>query len=194
MKYFSFDDILYALLSSSLLGFIMGGVYGSLSTIISCTRKLLGVGVAAMRSPSLSDCRKASILQEGHSGSRNVYDFIFFACFGATHILLCYLTMDGVLRLYILVPSIITFIVSKNTVGAIFERLFICLYTVVYRISFTLLYLLTYPLRLICRGITLMLSPLYTRIVRITIKIKNNLLIRQKKRQIRLFFKSASKI
>ena len=194
MKYFSLFDVLRAILRSSLLGFIMGGIYNSLSTIIACTCKLFGVGVYAIRSSSLSDWHKAFKPQEWRSSSKNAYDFVFFACFGVMHIMLCYLSMDGVLRLYILIPSVITFFVSKNTVGAIFKKVIIGIYTLVYRILFFLLYVLTYPLRILGCAIITLFSPLLKRIIYIIHKTNKKLLMRKKERQIVSYFKSATKI
>ena len=194
MKYFSFFDIIRAILRSTLLGLIMGGIYASLSTIISCTCKLFGVGVAATRAPTISDCRMALTLRQRRSNSQNVYDFVFFACFGAIHILLCYLSMDGVLRLYVLIPSIITFIVSKNTIGAVFEKIIVRIYASLYRILFMLLFVVTYPLRLFACGIKILLLPLFIRIVLIINKTRINSLHRKNKRQIQRFFDSAAEI
>ena len=194
MKYFSFSDIIYALLCSSALGFIMGGIYNSLSALTGCVRKLLCVGIDAVRSPSISHCKSRSSLNKRQGASVNVYDFVFFLSFGAMHILLCYLTMDGVQRLYILIPSIITFIVSKNTVGAAFEKIIIWIYTPVYRILFILLFVITYPLRLIVCGMKILLTPLFKRIVLLINKTRINSLHRKNKRQIQRFFDSAAKI
>jgi hypothetical protein len=194
MKYFSFSDFAYALMCSSTLGLIMGGIYNSLSTIIASICKLLWVGIDALISPTISRPRAITESPVGRNAMANVYDFVFFLTFGAAHILLCYITMDGVQRIYIIIPSIITFIVSKNTLGALFEKIFIGIYTPVYRILFTLLYLLTYPLKLLYRGMKILLLPLFKRIALFIEKTRINTLLRKKKRQLRIFFNSATKI
>ena len=195
MRYFTLTDILRAILCSSFLGFIMGGIYKSLSTLIFCIYRLLTVIFAVFKSRSILSLREqASIKPHSTGGGKNAYDFVFFIVFGVSYILLCYIALDGVHRLYVLLPAILTFFVSKCTLGSIFEKAVFGLYALAYFITFNLLFVFSYPLRIVIRYLQRLLSVPAKRVIGWGSAVTNKKLIKKKQRQIKAFFKSASLI
>ena len=192
MRYFTFSEISRALICSSILGLLAGGIYNSLSTLFSCVYRLLSLGRAVIRSTSVSQCRVHASIDNEHSVlAMGVFDFIFFTVLGCAHILFCYLTMDGIFRFYILITSIIAFFVSKKIFGAIFEAVIVRIYTAIYCMSFAVVFVLTYPLRLIWRLTKRIFSAPIKRAEKVITTLIISRLIAKKQKQIFIFFKSA---
>ncbi len=193
MRYFALADVARAVLFSSLLGFLMGCVYNSLSTLISCTYRLITICFDVLRSHSIKQCVKHYPPENTAVSNvkRSIYDLLFFVGCGIEYIILCYLTLDGVHRLYVLVPTVVAFFISKNTLGAIFEKLICFAYTAIYRGLFCVLYLLTYPLKVVCRLVYKLLTKPLGRLISFLKRRTDALQMRKKQRQIQDFFKSA---
>lgn len=191
MRYFDIHDICDAIFSSSLLGIFAGGLYSSLSTLISCILGLFGVLVRALRSNSIR-CAKNAVRSRTAISSirRNVYDFIFFVIVGILYVFLSYLTLDGIHRLYVLLALIFAFFISKRTLGVVFENIILSVYKVVYSILFCLTYVITYPLHLIYRLLFNLLKRPFAYAVTLFRSCAFKLRIARKQRQIRRYFKS----
>ena len=192
MRYFSAYEILRAIACSSILGAIAGCVYSALSTLFSCIWRLLCIVLTVFSSTKPNQCIAHASLSKRHSGIASlIFDIIFFVGYGVAHILACYVTMDGIPRIYVIIPSIAIFFVSKNTMGEMFERLIVCLYTAIYCIAFVAVFLITYPLRILWRISKRLMTPpiLYT--VHLIVTLLNERLMKKKEKQIRAFFASA---
>ena len=195
MRYFDVYDICAAIFASSILGIFAGGIYRSLSTLISCTFGLFGILPCALRSNSI---RFTKNVARNHiaisSFRRNVYDFLFFVIVGIFYVFLSYLTLDGIHRLYVLFALIITFFISKKTLGVVFENLILLVYKVVYSILFCFTYVTTYPLRLIYRLLFNLLKWPFAHSVALLNCCAFKLRIAHKQRQIHRYFKSTPSI
>ena len=196
MKYFNVIESIRAIICSSFLGFFMGGLYNSLSTLISCIRRLLFVWITVLRSHSFSDFKKSTVRNDGKASAvrKNVYDLIFFTVFGVLYIFLCYLTLDGVHRFYVLIPLIVVFIISKQTLGIIFEKIILFAYNLLYRVAFLMLYVLTFPLRKAYR----LAYKLFERPIKYALNLLKGIVsairIQKKQKQIFKYFKSTPTI
>ena len=196
MRYFSITVIVRAIISSTFLGFTMGGLYNSLSTLISCTVKLLGVWITVLRANSVSELKKRTVKKQSAVSAvrKNVYDLIFFIVFGVLYVFLCYITLDGAHRLYVLIPLIAVFFISKQTLGIVFEKIILYIYNAVYSLLFLILYALTLPLRITCRPV----YKLIERPIKYALKLLNRAIvamrIRKKQKQIFKYFKSSPTI
>lgn len=195
MRYFDVYDICAAIFASSILGIFAGGIYRSLSTLISCTFGLFGIFPRALRSNSI---RFTKNVARNHiaisSFRRNVYDFLFFVIVGIFYVFLSYLTLDGIHRLYVLFALIITFFISKKTLGVVFENLILLVYKVVYSILFCFAYVTTYPLRLIYRLLFNLLKRPFAYFLALLNCCAFKLRIAHKQRQIHRYFKSTPSI
>ncbi len=196
MRYFSITEVVRAIIGSSFLGFLMGGLYNSLSTLISCTCRLLGVWITVLRSHSISNCKECTIQKkEAASVARkSVYDLMFFVVFGVLYVFLCYLTLDGAHRFYVLIPLIIVFFLSKQTLGVVFEKIILIIYNVVYRAVFFVLYVLTFPLRIVYRLTYKLLERPFKCAFKFLEHVVSAIHIRKKQKQIYKYFKSSPTI
>ncbi len=191
MRYFSIQDVLGAIFSSSLLGLFAGGLYNSLSTLISCISGLLGILVRVLRSDSIN-CANSTVQHTTavSAARKNVFDFIFFFATGGLYLLLCYLTLDGIHRFYVLLALIITFFISKKTLGVVFENIILFVYKIMYSIAFYIIYVLTYPLRIAFK----LLRSVLRRPLMCALSLFHSFVfalhIAYKRRQIRRYFKS----
>ena len=196
MKYFNVIESIRAIICSSFLGFFMGGLYNSLSTLISCTRRLLFVWITVLRSHSVSDFKKSTVRNDGKASAvrKNVYDLIFFTVFGVLYIFLCYLLLDGVHRFYVLIPLIVVFIISKQTLGIIFEKIILFAYNLLYPVAFLMLYVLAFPLRKAYR----LAYKLFERPIKYALNLLKGIVsairIQKKQKQIFKYFKSTPTI
>ena len=196
MKYFNVIESIRAIICSSFLGFFMGGLYNSLSTLISCIRRLLFVWITVLRSHSVSDFKKSTVRNDGKASAvrKNVYDLIFFTVFGVLYIFLCYLLLDGVHRFYVLIPLIVVFIISKQTLGIIFEKIILFAYNLLYPVAFLMLYVLAFPLRKAYR----LAYKLFERPIKYALNLLKGIVsairIQKKQKQIFKYFKSTPTI
>ncbi len=124
MKFFTVAEILNSVFLSAFSGVIFGCVYECFEAILSCTRKILNIFYDVIRVLPLfsrknvnniiknKECVKASAF------TGNLYEGTFFFIFGIFFILLLYITLDGIFRVYILATVLIFFVLSKRYLGA----------------------------------------------------------------------------
>lgn len=194
MKYFALGDVLYSLASLSLLGFVMGGIYNSLSTIMSAIGYLLSVGIKVARADSIHGYRKAHLNQGKHTATESIYDFIFILCYGVIFLLICYLTLDGVVRLYSLIVSVAVFFISKKTLGRMFDKIILYVSHALCKAVFCIVFVLTYPLRVIVSILSKVLSPIVRWLVSLITFIDYSISIHKTRKQMRRFFNSIPKM
>ena len=194
MKYVALADILSSVAQLSLLGFFMGCIYNSLSSIISFVWYILSVGIRVAKSNSIHGYRTGPSSKEQCIATDSIYDFIFVLCYGALFLLICYLTLDGVVRLYALIASLIAFFISKKTFGRMFNEAILRLSCALCRIAFCIVFILTYPLRTIVSILKRVLSPVMVRIISLTNRMAYTMSIYKTRKQTQRFFNSIPKI
>ena len=194
MKYFTLGEILSSAAGLSVLGFCMGCIYNSLSTIMSSLWYLLSVGFRVAKSNSIHGYRTALSDHKQHTATKSIYDFIFVLCYGVFFLLICYLSLDGVVRLYSLAASLIAFFISKKTLGRMFDKIILLISRALYRAAFCIVFILTYPLRVIVSLLKKALSPLLRRIVALTSFIGYSISINKTRKQMRRFFNTIPKM
>ena len=191
MRYFDVRDICAAIFASSILGIFAGGIYRSLSTLISCIFGFFGISVRALHSNSIR-CAKNAVQDHAAISSirSNVYDFLFFVIVGILYVFLSYASFDGIQRFYVLVTLIVAFFISKKTLGVVFENIVLLIYRVAYSILFCLTYVITYPLRLVYRLLFNLFKRPFAHAITLFASYAFKLRIAHKQRQIRRYFKS----
>ena len=191
MKYFALAELLRAIICSSILGFFLGCIYNSLSTLVSAISRIITVGLSVIRSHSIRDDVSGNLHKNKVTTAiqKNIYDFLFFTICGLLYLIVCYLTLDGVHRFFVLALTVASFIISKNTFGALFEKTISVIFNIIYRALFLIIYVLTYPARILARLVLKMLTRPAMRLFDWYIGIKESVHIRIKKKEIRNFFK-----
>lgn len=147
MNTFDFYEIVFAILSATVFGAVFGGLYKSFSSILlmcACFFKripsLIFVSSPSELSSPLTSRKKSGLLQ-------NTFDFLFFSVFGFLYIILVYLALDGVFRLYMLCFSLFGFFISKRTLGSLLERIILAGLFYLFKILFFAIYVLLLPIK-----------------------------------------------
>jgi len=171
MNFFSLEEVLISLLYSVIYGTVCGCLYKASARILRAIKKIflfLFYVCKLSQKPTYKDilvtAKNNEIIPKSKIG-KNIYEFILFLFFGTGLIILYYITLDSIFRVYIAITVVLFFFISKEFVGNIFVRVFDFLFNSVY---FLLLYLFTfsfYPLHQL-------LAPLFRHIK--TWFIKNN--------------------
>ena len=146
MIYFESAEIFYSIIFAFLFGIITGIAYRSVYT--------LGTGLILLfRAFSLlfSNIKFKSILVFSVKKKSNdfkmfnhFFDFIFFFTIGILYICLTYLTLDGVLRVYVLIIAALGFFISRNTLGVALEKI-VLLFIELVNTTWTLILFILFP-------------------------------------------------
>jgi len=151
MKFFTTAEILYSLFLSGLFGIFFGSVYVAtekISVAFLKTLRLVPSVIASLNNFSVSEARKRLKKANAfrmNSLIHNILEFVFFLIFGIALILLFYIALDGVFRVYILIAVIAFFVISMKTVGNMFADLFDRIFSFIYAILFYFLAVLFLP-------------------------------------------------
>ncbi len=186
MKFFTLQEIIYSVLSSFTLGLFYGCIYSASEVISSSVHKLIfSVPNVYLKADGFTKAKVKEIISDKPETkltrfSENLTDAVIFTVFGIGALLLIYITLDGVFRIYVVVALVTAFILARKTLGklfcALFERIFQILYTGIVCVE----YLLLYPVRLFVNFIKETLGRIMRPIERKIIK-KRSLLLSQKK-------------
>jgi len=153
MNFFSFYDIINSLLLSSVFGIALGGIYSSFEAIIkglySLTVMPIRVLIGRTRSEIINELRKENSKTSRTVILQAVYDFFFFVAAGILYVIVCYIALDGVFRLYMLLASLSFFLLSNKTLGKAFNLAIRFLFVTTSQILFPCLFALAYPIRLL---------------------------------------------
>ena len=151
MIYFESTDIFYSIIFAFLFGIITGIAYRSVYS--------LGTGIILLfRAFSLlfRDIKLKSILafnvkkkSADFKVLKHLFDFIFFFTTGILYICLTYLTLDGELRVYVLIISALGFFISRNTLGAALEKIVLMCIELINTAWASILFILFLPSRVI---------------------------------------------
>lgn len=142
MKFFATFEILQSVLLAAAAGLIFGCVYRASERIFFAFGKLLSL-IPSVISTLGNFSRKAvkEKIRRKNTGMatplmRNLFEAIVFLIFGIATLLLFYIALDGVFRVYVLITVVIFFVFAKRSLGKafadIFDRIFFCIYYVLF--------------------------------------------------------------
>ena len=149
MKYFELVDVLRAVIVSFFYGAVFGGVYSSYNAITDGVCRFFLLPLSVLSASGISEMQR----EDEKKGKRrfkarqNASDFVFFLILGFSYILMTYILLDGIFRVYVLLLFLIGFFLSRKTLGALFEKVFKFLFDIAYKLSFVAFYVLVFPLK-----------------------------------------------
>ena len=152
MKFFTFFEFIRSVFLSALAGLFFGCVYRASERILPAVRKiicLLPNVISALSDYSYRNiCKK---IKEHNTVKltvvgKNIYEAVLFLLFGIGVVLLNYVTLDGVFRIYVLIIVSVFFFVSQKIIGDLFSKIFDRIFEVFYFISFWAMTVLVFPL------------------------------------------------
>ncbi len=191
MRYFSANEILISLIFAIFFGIASGGLYKSAECLTSSVRSVLSTVTSVWKASSIFDLNKEKSEQNNKMIhiKQNTFDFFFFIFLGTLYIFLCYLTLDGVFRIYMLIFAAASFFISKKTLGVLFRRVITFVFTILRWLVFVILYILTLPIKVTFRAVVRILSPPIRRILFCIKKRKSIGLANKKYRETAFFLK-----
>lgn len=154
MIFFSPSEIIYSIAYSFVLGIIFGCIYSASEVIFSSLNKLVrSVPTVYKNITTFSKKTVRDMLSVKYDSSisnfyKNIKDAVLFLFFGISTIILIYITLDGVFRLYVLLTLTASFILAKKTLGTIFCTLFEAVFRRFYIFVVYLEYFTLYPIRI----------------------------------------------
>ena len=129
MIYFTRGEILYSFILSMLFGIIYGFIYKSLNEIfafILSFYKIVPYSIRNCQHISIKRIKTYSISKNNKGKNIIIYnllDLIFFTSFGCIILLIIYTTLDGVIRLYVPLTAVISFLLINKTAGNFCSRI-----------------------------------------------------------------------
>ena len=189
MIYFSFYEILKALVAFFVLGCLFGGFYNCMGHLILFFKELILIPKSSYLKYKKIPYKYKKTRQNSFSNITLFFiDFIFIFIFGISFILLSYIVLDGDIRMYSLLLVFIGYVLSLKVLGAFFPVLISKLSNIIIIILKKLFFIILYPLFFLCDNIIKLISPIIKIITNRYKILKFRLLVLQKKKQIEKFF------
>ena len=154
MKYFEISEIFLSFIYAAFYGAIGGLISRAVRVIAEHINRILFIfsdAYACASCASLDLVRDRALKSRKRRAPRAVCvagDLLFFFFFGIGFFVLSYYSIDGEVRLYMLVSVLFSFIICEKIIGRWFGRAFGALYDKAYLILLFFLSLLLLPLKL----------------------------------------------
>ena len=188
MRFFTTFEILNSVLLSILTGVFFACIYAASESIVSAIHKLLFIFHSLYAKFSGHNEVRHKNTKANTPVLKNISEMLLFLFFGVCIILLLYLTLDGVFRLYILIIVAFSYAVGIKTLGKIFKRIFDLIFEKVYSFILTLLYYLLLPVYKFTFKIKKNLISVFIPLVIKHRKSKSKQLTERKKKEVIRFF------
>ncbi len=150
------SDYLMSTFVFCVFGILLGGLYKSLFVIKNFLIQLFITPMHAMKAKGISDYKNAS-KAGGHTD--HILDFIFCFLTGIIYLLIVYVTLDGIFRLYSVIIFLAVFFLSSKFLGSFFEKILTFLFIKTDKLLFSLSYILFFPARKLFAWLTSLLRP-----------------------------------
>lgn len=193
MIFFNLSDYIAAALVMLTFGAVTGGVYPSLRILAHFGKKLLTIPYSALRAKKITDFRHSRSDLKIKRAS-NVLDFCYFLLIGLTYILLIYVALDAVFRVYTAVILVTAFKLSQKTLGNLFGRFLEWITALVYNASFCIVYTALTPAKVLVRTFYGLAYPLVVKLSQKRQARKFKRLLSKKEKEIVSFFENAERI
>lgn len=186
MRYFSVYEIIRSIFFSALSGVVLGCIYkASVCVLVAIKSCVLFIPSVINLLPGFKISRIHELIrfQKIHSinpASKNVFEFCLFLFFGIYFILLNYIILDGIFRIYILFILIAMFFVAIKTFGKFFSYIFYRSFDLIYFSALFIACVMLFPIYNILRLIFIPLRCLYSKFKVCRRLRKSDKLIRKK--------------
>ncbi len=195
MKYFSIFDIITAVSTSFVLGIIFASLYLSFERIFYSTLKLLYTPIWIIKSDF--PINKSEVLARANEEItpsdkrilKNILDCLIFLFFALCYILLIYIVLDGIFRLYTLFFLILGYLIGSKSIALYSKKILGYIYFALEVCFIYILYSLIHPLRFVISKIINTLNYVITPIRRKFILHRSFSLCKTKQKNIAEFLK-----
>ena len=151
MMFFEFSEFTYSSVFSLILGALFGGIYSSFNLFVEWVLSIIGIPrriFLAVNFKALNVCSKNNIKSKV---AIHFCDFSFVVIMGLCFILLTYIMLDGIFRLYMLIFFVFGFCFSKRTLGIFAKRILKKIFDFIYSFLIRVSYVLIFPLKFFSR-------------------------------------------
>jgi hypothetical protein len=150
MLYFSFFELIRAVVSAFVYGAFFGIVYSALQVACGFWEAIVAMPKRALKlSFNYSFSRvKECVKRENFKRTVIIYhlkDFLFVCCYGALFSILLYVTLDGVFRPFMAIVAVFSSLAINLTIGRVFEKGCFFVFRLAYTFFLALMSLLLIP-------------------------------------------------
>ena len=151
MKFFTLTEIIRSVILAFILGISFGCIHSASEKVFSSFSRLLSSVPSVYRKINTFSRASVEELLNRKSESKltkltsNICDAIIFTVFGICSLVLFYITLDGVFRIYVVTTLICGFFLAKKTLGNGFSRLYDWIFKILYRFILYVEYFALYP-------------------------------------------------
>ncbi len=194
MIFFSLWEILISVLTASLSGFVFGLFYMASGAIFSSVKEIFFLLPRALINIPHFKLKNWGIPKGNRSSrklSREIFDFFSFLIFGIAFIVINYLVLDGVFRVYFFIFVLIFFLIAKKTLGSAFSIAYSRAFDFLYKRIFVLISLFILPLYKLIRKITELIKKITSPIRCKIFELRSQSLTRKKLLEIEKILKKA---
>ncbi len=194
MIFFTAREILISVLSAAAFGFAFGVFYTTSHAVFFSLYDVVMLFLRVIRNIGSFRAKDKHTPQKNRKASRlscEVFDFLSFFIFGIIYLIINYLTLDGVFRIYPLIIAAAFFFMAKATVGKSTSYFYLYLFNRIYGVLYIILSLIFLPIykliKKIRRTVLVLISPIKNKID----KRRAKRLVGKKLAEIDQFFRKA---
>ena len=149
MKYFTTAEIFRSIIASVFFGATLGCLYCSLSQICHQIKNFVFGFFEALGVKQHKINEKARQIENNQLMRSSTFDFLFVLFSGMIYIVLSYVFLDLVMRVYMILFVLSSFYISHKTIGSTVNRFIKVVCDYANKLLFFILWILLYPIRFI---------------------------------------------
>ena len=182
MKFFSASELLFALFVYLAFGAFAGSLYRSAAAFVLGLKRLVLLPIDAVlnKKKLYKHYDKAGQKKVSSCILRNVYDFFFVLITGFVYIVITYICLDGVFRIYFLLLFALTLGLTLKLFGKALEKAFVIFFDSVYNVLFYVLMPFSIPIRFVAL-LTLKIAAPPLNAIKRAIESRNSVRLERKK-------------
>ena len=194
MKFFSISEILSSIMLSAFLGVLFGGIYFASELFFIYIKQFILIlprSIGLLSKLSREELKKAFARIEKAGISlieRNVYECLLFLVFGILFILCSYVSLDGYIRVYFILSTVLFAFISYRSLGKIFSAVLKRIFGGIYLITLIIFVFSLYPVYYVLNKIYILIRRASAPLVLFMVRKRSDKLLCRKYIQINEIF------
>lgn len=194
MKFFTASEIFRSVLFAAISGTLFGCLDKSFECLICALKKTLFIFFDSFSLSSNFNIKRFNEIKSKRKNLKmsmllkNIFEGIMFSLFGIATLLLLYICLDGVFRIYIIVITVIFFLISAKTIAQGFSRLFDMLFDKFYSMLLFLFSLILVPFSKAIMMLSQIIKKLSLPIKLKIIKTRSKYIMKKKIKEVNVIF------
>ena len=152
MRFFTVYEIFKSIILSVFAGFLFGGLYCVSENIFTSIKKTILIIPHSIKLLSDFSLQKAKMYIRKEKKvklnivTKNIFEAIIFLVIGIFTIILFYISLDGIVRIYVILITATFFLITKKFIGKFFSFVFERIFGVIYSILLIPVCVLLFPI------------------------------------------------